>query len=157
MPSYYYTKNGDNIKFEYDSDDDFFLVDTFVQSIPRERRIAGSKRVARYRDRMEQRLAADCTKGSEQLLQSITAQPALSSRSFEVCCVRVRAFVTKNFPLISQELRVECYAQSFVAQGKPPASVDAMTTPDAVIPPLFNAYPGEIDDDILPNEITMAN
>jgi hypothetical protein len=55
-----------------------------------------------------------------------------------------------------QELRVECYAQSLVAQGKTPASVDAVTTPEAVIPPLFNAYPDETDD-ALPNEIAMTD
>ena len=55
-----------------------------------------------------------------------------------------------------QELRVECYAQSLVAQGKTPASVDAVTTPEAVIPPLFNAYSDETDD-AFPNEIAMTD
>ena len=55
----------------------------------------------------------------------------------------------------TQELRIECYAQSLIAQGKSPASVDAVTSPEAVIPPLFNAYPDETED-TLPNEITMT-
>ena len=50
---------------------------------------------------------------------------------------------------------MECYAQSFITQGKPPAPVDAVVTPGSVIPPLFNVYSDETDD-VLPNEITMA-
>ncbi|KAF8806635.1 hypothetical protein BYT27DRAFT_7038090, partial [Phlegmacium glaucopus] len=81
---------------------------------PKERRIAGSKRVARY-------LNKQGYKCSGHILQSITAHPALSTRSFE-------------------ELRLECYTQSVIAQGRPPASVNAEATPAAVIPPLFIPY-----------------
>ena len=63
-------------------------------------------------------------------------------------------FLLLFFP---QELRVDCYAQSLVAQGKSPASVDAVTTPEKVIPPLFDAYLDENDDDVLHNEINMTD
>jgi len=133
MFSKYYTRNGDNIKFEFSSIDELERFSRTFYAAERPRRIAGSKRVERYQREH------GCDQGSGQglLLQSITAQPALSSRSFE-------------------ELRVECYAQSLVAQGRSPASVDAVATPEAVIPPLFNAYLDE-NDDILPNEINMTD
>ena len=41
-----------------------------------------------------------------------------------------------------------------MTQGKAPAPVDAVVSPGAVIPPLFNAYSDETDD-ILPNDIIM--
>jgi len=35
---------------------------------------------------------------------------------------------------------VECYNQSAVAKGRPPAPVDAVANPCNVIPPMFNAF-----------------
>jgi len=148
----------DCIKYGFEADDETYfpyLNAPFEEhhitrrSIPhQERRIAGSKRVARYQSRQGY-------KGSGRILQSITAHPALSTRSFEVCHYFFSIQVIQH-ELLVQELRLECYAQSVVAQGRPPASVDAARMPAAVIPPLFNAYLDETDD-ILPNEITMAD
>lgn len=133
MFSKHYTVNGDDIKFEFSSIEELQRFSRTFYAAKGPRRIAGSKRVERYQREH------GCDQGSGQglLLQSITAQPTLSSRSFE-------------------ELRVECYAQVLVAQGRSPASVDAVATPEAVIPPLFNAYLDE-NDDILPNEINMTD
>ena len=66
----------DNIKFESFED----ILEEHQEMLPAPgqivyRRIAGSKRVARYQNERG---------SSGQLLQSITAQPALSTRSFEV-------------------------------------------------------------------------
>ena len=82
----YYTDNGDNIKFLFENDVQLlaFNKDYYRPVIPpAPRRIAGSKRVERYLREH------GCDKGSGQgpLLQSITAHPALSTQSFEVCCV----------------------------------------------------------------------
>ncbi|KAF8161387.1 hypothetical protein B0H34DRAFT_796187 [Crassisporium funariophilum] len=75
--------------------------------------MAGNKRVAQYRIKQG-------FNGSGHVLQSVTAAPGLKHSSFE-------------------EMRVECYLQSSVAQGKPPAPVDPIKTPWAVFPPMFNA------------------
>jgi len=129
------------IKFEFATDDELerftqrWYHDRYLMPTNGQRRIAGSKRVERYK-REHGQSAGNCS-GQGPLLQSITAHPALSTRSFE-------------------ELRVECYAQTFITQGKPPPPVDAVVTPGAVIPPLFNVYSDETDD-ISPNEITMAD
>ena len=63
----------DTLKYEiYDWEEGYDMIPE------RERPIAGSKRVARYQSEQSR------GKGSGQLLQSITAHPALSTRSFEV-------------------------------------------------------------------------
>lgn len=86
MFSQYYITNG-NIKFEFATQEE---LDNFRENyfgtryfLPhsRERRIAGSKRVERYRKEH----GCDKDSGQGLLLQSITAHPALSTRSFEVC------------------------------------------------------------------------
>lgn len=83
MYSKYYTENGDNIKFdlEFSTVEELDRWRRTLYTAQRPRRIAGSKRVERYLERER-----DCNKGSGQglLLQSITAHPALSTRSFEV-------------------------------------------------------------------------
>lgn len=91
MPSGYFTSDaGDYIKFECETYDE---LDRFSRTwydrnddkhpiFPNgERRIAGSKRVERYR--REHGYSKGLGQGP--LLQSITAHPALSTRSFEVC------------------------------------------------------------------------
>lgn len=78
---------GDNIKFELSTDNELerlylYSYNRYLPVIyPTPRRIAGSKRVERYQ------LEHGHSKGSEKgrLLQSITAHPTLSTRSFEVC------------------------------------------------------------------------
>jgi hypothetical protein len=52
-----------------------------IRPIQERRRIAGSKRVERYQLEHVHRKGS----GKGQLLQSITAHPAISTRSFEVC------------------------------------------------------------------------
>ncbi|KAF8624495.1 hypothetical protein AX17_007123 [Amanita inopinata Kibby_2008] len=78
--------------------------------------IAGSKRVSNYCEKNGLLPPSSCAR--TQVLQSITAIPALADQSFE-------------------EIRVECYKQCVVATGKPPQAVDASSNPSAVIPPLF--------------------
>jgi hypothetical protein len=51
-----------------------------------------------------------------------------------------------------QELRVECYNQSAVAKGRPPAPVDAVASPCDVIPPMFNALKNAEE---FPNDFAM--
>ncbi|KAF8171875.1 hypothetical protein BJ912DRAFT_994799, partial [Pholiota molesta] len=41
------------------------------------------------------------------------------------------------------ELRLECYMQSTVARGGPPAPVDPLAMPWAVIPPMFIEFEDE--------------
>lgn len=79
----YYTENGDNIKFEFSEDESHWALayDPELQWLkPKRRPIAGSKRVARYQMEQDQ-----IHSGVRQVLQSITAHPDLSTRSFEVC------------------------------------------------------------------------
>ncbi|PPQ92419.1 hypothetical protein CVT25_008640 [Psilocybe cyanescens] len=87
-----------------------------------ERMIAGNKRVAKYRTIQGYKA------GGGQVLQSITATPALKQSSFE-------------------ELRVECYLQSFIAKGCSPSPVDPIKTPWNVIPPMYNAFVDTIEDE----------
>jgi len=81
------------------------------------RRIAGTRRVSNHCEKNGSTLAT-ASNASVQLLQSITAIPALADRSFE-------------------EIRLECYNQSVVATGRPPQAVNLSLNPSAVIPPLF--------------------
>ncbi|XP_006455469.1 hypothetical protein AGABI2DRAFT_194991 [Agaricus bisporus var. bisporus H97] len=83
---------------------------------PNQRAIAGSQRVYRFREMQGVHIG----KGGGEVLQSITAAPALGHNSFE-------------------ELRVECYLQSRFATGSYPKAVDPTKTPWKVIPPMFNA------------------
>ncbi|KAF8911585.1 hypothetical protein CPB84DRAFT_1842075 [Gymnopilus junonius] len=85
------------------------------------RRIAGNKRVAKFRENQGY-------SGTGQVLQSITAWPALQYSSFE-------------------ELRLECYLQTKIARGCKPDPVDPTATPWAVIPPVFNAYKDDSKDE----------
>ncbi|KAF9445485.1 hypothetical protein P691DRAFT_265262 [Macrolepiota fuliginosa MF-IS2] len=85
---------------------------------PNQRPIAGSKRVYRFRETQGLHVG----QAHREVLQSITASPALGHISFE-------------------ELRTECYMQSKLATGSPPKPVDPTKTPWAVIPPAFNAFP----------------
>jgi len=84
---------------------------------PNQRYIAGSKRVHRFRETQGICVAQ---KGRE-ILQSITAVPALGHQSFE-------------------ELRMECYMQCQLATGSSPRAVDPVKSPWEVIPPAFNAF-----------------
>jgi len=81
------------------------------------RRVAGSRRVSNYCDKNGS-TPTTIPSANVQLLQSITAIPALADRSFE-------------------EIRLECYNQSMIATGKPPQAVNPSLNPSAVIPPLF--------------------
>jgi len=85
---------------------------------PNQRPIAGSKRVHRFRETQGLHVG----QAHREVLQSITASPALGHSSFE-------------------ELRTECYMQSKLATGSPPKPVDPSKTPWAIIPPAFNAFP----------------
>lgn len=91
MVSRYFTSDGDNTKFVFgnegvlESYSRTWYNDSYLP-VPgprpnEERRIAGSKRVERYQLEHGHRKGS----GKGQLLQSITAHPALSTRSFEVC------------------------------------------------------------------------
>ena len=86
-PRYFNSEANDNIKFfEFPTNDELDMFsqnwyhDRYLIRPNGERRIAGSKRVERYQ------LEHGHSKGSGKgrLLQSITAHPALSTRSFEV-------------------------------------------------------------------------
>ena len=96
MSSRYFTSPGagDDIKFEYDTDDELERFSRTwygdnLKYLPvigpirpkEERRIAGSKRVERYRHKHDHGKGL----GQGPLFQSITVHPALSTRSFEVC------------------------------------------------------------------------
>lgn len=110
-----------------------------IQDSPR--CIAGTRRVSSYNQKkglLPTTTAAEPSCGiTGQLLQSITAIPALADRSFE-------------------EIRLECYNQSVVATGKPPQAVNAVLNPSAVIPPLFMPVrDSDTEDQSL--AITMAN
>ncbi|KAH9485641.1 hypothetical protein JR316_0002551 [Psilocybe cubensis] len=107
------------------------------QYTPRSGRVvAGNKRVAQYRNTQGYK------SGGGQVLQSITATPALNHSSFE-------------------ELRVECYAQSQIAKGCPPSVVDPVKAPWAVIPPVYNAFLDTSDDqketDTVLTDVTMKD
>ena len=82
----YTSDDSDNIKSDFEIEKDFeriyrYWYDSYLPWLPqnRERRIAGSKRVERYQ------LEHGHRSGKGRLLQSITAHPVLSTRSFEVC------------------------------------------------------------------------
>ena len=99
MFSRYFAGDGDNIKYEDGLERFSWYIPTRISShhfiniliryhdsyLPasskRERRIAGSKRVERYQLEHGDRKGS----GKGWSLQSITANPALSTRSFEVC------------------------------------------------------------------------
>ncbi|KAK2463058.1 hypothetical protein APHAL10511_004713 [Amanita phalloides] len=74
------------------------------------RRIAGTRRVSNYRERTGLAPAEAVSGTSFQLLQSITAIPALADRSFE-------------------EIRLECYSQSAIATGRPPQAANTSLNP----------------------------
>ncbi|PPQ82496.1 hypothetical protein CVT26_012950 [Gymnopilus dilepis] len=98
------------------------------------RRIAGNKRVARYRE-------LQGFNGAGTVMQSICACPALRQTSFE-------------------ELRVECYLQTLIARGTKPDLVDPVSTPWAVIPPVFNAFKDDSDDqdaDMFLSDVIMGD
>ncbi|KAF9486082.1 hypothetical protein BDN70DRAFT_927110 [Pholiota conissans] len=83
------------------------------------RLIAGHRRARKARMDAENQL-----KGASQVLQSITASPSVCHSSFE-------------------ELRLDCYFQSKIAKGAPPAPVDAFAMPWNVIPPMFKEFRDE--------------
>ncbi|KDR75536.1 hypothetical protein GALMADRAFT_140176 [Galerina marginata CBS 339.88] len=119
------------------------------QNTPKAQRpVASNKRVEKYRTQQQESIsttvsATDTATGSAggQLLQSITATPALNHSSFE-------------------ELRLECYLQSVVAKGSPPLPVNVTESPWEVIPPVFNAFKFEEDEedaDLFLNEVVMED
>jgi hypothetical protein len=88
----------ENVKYEvpdygYPDDDEDTLPDLTKYPVgPSGRPIAGSKRVARYRER-------GSLLSSGEMLQSITAQPAFANNSFEVCLNYGNGFVHPNLRL----------------------------------------------------------
>lgn len=61
-------------------------------------------------------------------------------RAHELSCRRSRL-------RLFQELRLECYLQSLIAKGAPPAPVDALETPWAVIQPTFKEFRSDHEQD----------
>ena len=98
-PNTYTSDDSDNIKYDLEFDEDperivrnwLHAGDSYLPWLPqnRERRIAGSKRVERYQLEHGHRKGS----GKGQLFQSITAHPALSTRSFEVCFFKNTVFL----------------------------------------------------------------
>ncbi|KAF8627652.1 hypothetical protein AX15_004345 [Amanita polypyramis BW_CC] len=87
-----------------------------MQESPRP--IAGTGRVSNYYHEKKGLTHVPISGTSVQFLQSITAIPALSDRSFE-------------------EIRLECYSQSVIATGSPPQAVNISSNPSTIIPPFF--------------------
>lgn len=122
---------------EFDTSDTPRFINNYpnIHTIPRpltgyipmwQRKFAGSNRVERCRQRR-------ACNGAGEVLQSITAAPTLMQSSFE-------------------ELRLECYLQSLVAKGGPPACAEP-GKPLSALPPMYQAFvdnqPGDYLDAVM--------
>ncbi|KJA28820.1 hypothetical protein HYPSUDRAFT_61657 [Hypholoma sublateritium FD-334 SS-4] len=127
------TVNTDKLVFEWEDDDEV------ASSMNRTKRAiilvgkhhaSTGRVVAGHRRAMKAHINSQAVRnaGVGNIMQSITATPALCHSSFE-------------------ELRLECYLQSMIAKGAPPAPVDPLETPWAVIQPTFREFRSDHEHD----------